>query len=234
MFFELQPKNAVLSDASPFLINAFTQVRDKPMAVSELLRTLHDSHSDSQYYKVREALNSGVMNTAGMEIAQAAYFIYLNRAGFNGLMRVNSKGYINVPIGTNRNLAALLDAEIINEASASLKGKSITLKGFEQTLVSVMGDAFVYLDPPYDGGFTGYTAGGFGEAEQRALASVFGVLTKRGVNVMLSSSDTPLIRELYGYYNIYEVPCARSINSDGKGRGKVTELVITNYNPKVD
>ena len=81
-------------------------------------------------------------------------------------------------------------------------------------------DDFVYLDPPYDpvsatGKFTGYTKCGFTDNDQRDLSRIFMKLTDRGCKVLLSSSDTVYIRELYKDFSRYthQVYALRSINS---------------------
>ncbi|MDF2693584.1 MAG: llaDCHIA, partial [Labilithrix sp.] len=65
--------------------------------------------------------------------------------------------------------------------------------------------------------------------EQRKLAKVFAKLAKRGVKVMLSNSETPLVRELYGEFRIEKVFATRSVNSNAAGRGKLIEVVVRNY-----
>ena len=91
---------------------------------------------------------------------------------------------------------------------------------------------FIYFDPPYDSDtstFNSYTEDGFGKEEQKRLAKVFKELDKRGCYVMLSNHNTKLINELYKEFNIYVIEAKRNINANGKKRGKVEEVIITNY-----
>ncbi len=95
----------------------------------------------------------------------------------------------------------------------------------------------VYIDPPYDSDtstFNNYTEDGFGKEEQRRLAQVYKDLDKRGVYVMLSNHNTTLINELYKDYHIHIIEAKRNINANGKKRGKVEEVIITNYENKRD
>ena len=95
----------------------------------------------------------------------------------------------------------------------------------------------VYIDPPYDSDtstFNNYTEDGFGKEEQRRLAKVYKDLDKRGVYVMLSNHNTTLINELYKDYHIHIIEAKRNINANGKKRGKVEEVIITNYENKRD
>ncbi len=56
-------------------------------------------------------------------------------------------------------------------------------------------------------------------------------LSDRGCLVLVNNSDTDFVRGLYSEFNIDVVMAARPINSNGNGRGPVSELVITNYDP---
>jgi len=49
---------------------------------------------------------------------------------------------------------------------------------------------------------------------------------------MLSNSDTKFIRDLYKDFNISFVKATRMINCDATKRGKINEVVVTNYEPK--
>lgn len=103
---------------------------------------------------------------------------------------------------------------------------------FELAVEDAKEGDFVYFDPPYDsdnGVFNSYTEEGFGKDEQRRLADVFKKLDKKGVKVMLSNHNTDLVNELYKDYNIHVIEAKRSINSKGNKRGRVEEVIITNY-----
>lgn len=164
---------------------------------------------------------------------RAARLIYLNKTGFNGLYRVNKRGEFNVPFGryTNpticdeQNLRAV--ADVLVETNAS-----VTSLDFEKSVsTAVRGDA-VYFDPPYvpaskTANFTGYTAGGFTKDDQERLRNVAEKLVARGIHVLLSNSDTPLVRELYDGFKIEEVQAPRRVNSKGSKRGNVGELLIS-------
>ena len=92
----------------------------------------------------------------------------------------------------------------------------------------------IYLDPPYHpisatSSFTSYTSDKFEESEQERLADKYSELDNRGCFVMLSNSDTPLIRKLYKDFSINEIQANRAISSKADGRGKIDELLIINY-----
>ena len=157
----------------------------------------------------------------------AARFIYLNRTCYNGLYRVNKKGLFNVPRGSYVN-PTICDSNNLLAASQVLAKATITYADFSE-IQPAAGD-FVYCDPPYDQTFTGYASGGFTEDDQRRLRDCVDQWRQRGASVMVSSSDTALIRRLYGTnYNLNEVTAPRNINSDAENRGPVPELIITTY-----
>ena len=77
--------------------------------------------------------------------------------------------------------------------------------------------------------FTSYHRDPFGEDAQRSLADVFRRLHGRGVKLMLSNSDTPLIQELYSPYTIEVVMARRQVNSRADRRGEVREVLVRNF-----
>ena len=159
-------------------------------------------------------------------------FIYLNKTCFNGLWRENLRGDFNVPRGDYSN-PVIVDEAALRAARDVLVGVRIDLGSFQDTTADARAGDFAYFDPPYDplsetSSFTSYTATAFGKAEQRALADHARELDARGVFVMLSNNDTPFVRSLYRGFLIETVPCGKSINAKGDGRGKIDEVIITN------
>jgi DNA adenine methylase len=226
LFFALSPSGAALSDANPYLVNAYRVVRDH---VEELLVSLEAHRTDKEYYyRMRDVDPEGLS-----PIDRASWFIYLNKTCYNGLWRVNKAGRFNVPFGRYKN-PRIADRKNLEAASAALRSASIDVSDFEDALSSARRGDFVYLDPPYHpvsrtANFTSYTGAGFGEPEQERLAAVFKDLSRRGVYVMLSNSDVPLVRSLYRGYNLDVVQAGRAISCKGEKRGPVNELIITSY-----
>lgn len=226
VFFHLQPKNAVLTDINPELINAYRCVRNNLEQLIPLLEKHSSSHSKDYYYQVRSQLGT-------TEVEKAARLIYLNKTCFNGLYRENSKGLFNVPIGKYKN-PTICNSNLLRLVSAALQSIQIEVRPFESVLDYAKSDDFIYFDPPYyplspTSNFTAYSSYSFNENEQVKLKNVFVELAKRGVKVMLSNSDCSFIRELYKDFKLYEILAARAINSNAEKRGKITELLITSY-----
>jgi DNA adenine methylase len=223
---------AFLRDTNPELINAYRAVRDHPI---ELMRRL-DEHlaafkvdRANYYYDVRSRHH--LPEAAVVE--RAARMIFLNKTCFNGLWRVNARGEFNVPIGSHKN-PSLYDEENILSASRALQGMHLDVQDFRETLRQTRANDFVYVDPPYvpisqTANFTSYAKEDFGLEEQRELAALFASAARRGVRLMLSNSDTPLVRELYHGFHAHVVQARRAINCDGSKRGEINEVVITAF-----
>ncbi|ARY93008.1 MULTISPECIES: DNA adenine methylase [Lacticaseibacillus] len=236
LFLHLTPHEAVVNDLNTELINTWQVVKDAPTKLMELL-TVHQQNNSKDYYlNIRRMDRDG--RITGLTPAQrAARFIYLNKTGFNGLWRVNSHGQNNVPYG--RYKAPLVADERIFAVSQYLNRNSVSLLNtdFTDAVATASEGDFVYFDPPYipstaTAAFTSYTSSGFGLEQQQKLRDTFQRLTGRGVLAMLSNSDTRLTRELYAdipEIHIHQVRANRAINSDATKRGRVNELIITNY-----
>lgn len=220
VFLALQPERAVLSDLNERLINAWQQVKDKPGRVINVLSHHAGKHSESHYYHVRTLLNQGHFDD--WPVGEAAAFIYLNKAGFNGLYRENKRGEFNVPFGHRSTYS--VDVQGICAASEATRRAEIKTQPFGD--VEAQPGDLVYFDPPYADTFNGYTGDGFGGKRQLMLAARFDELANKGVHVVLSNSDTEFIREIYSGWRIETVEARRSVSAKASTRGTATEVVI--------
>jgi DNA adenine methylase len=169
------------------------------------------------------------------KVKRAARIIYLNKACFNGLYRVNSKGYFNVPFN-GKNKVNLVNQEKFNEFISYLKIKTVKISAgdFSQVLKNAKKGDFVYLDPPYDfinekESFTAYTKQNFIQSDQKRLSSLCIELDKKGVQWLLSNHDTQYIRSLFKDFTIKSIKANRLINSDSTKRKDIDEVLIKNY-----
>lgn len=229
VFFDLLPKNAKLSDLNSELVITYNVIKS---GVDELIESLQKHIYNKEYYlKVRAEKVEDLS-----EIEVASRFIFLNRTGFNGLYRVNKSGQFNVPFGRYSS-PVICDEDNLRRVSDALRDTIITHQDYKNVLKTARSGDFIYFDPPYypisaTSSFTSYTAEGFLEKEQAELRDTFVKLHEKGCFVMLSNSDTPLINKLYSGLNgitINKITAGRAINSKGTGRGKITEVLITNY-----
>ena len=232
LFFELRNRGwrgpATLGDANELLIRTYRGVRNDVEGVIEYLK-------DSKYGKkeyLEERARSLLMYTKPDDDEVGAWFIYINKCGFNGLWRVNKKGECNVPFGKYTN-PLICDAERLRAASRALQRTKLTTTDFEKTLRNVESGDLVYLDPPYlpvstTANFTSYTRDGFTWQDQVRLRDCALRLKRLGAHVILSNADVPAVHELYGgrAFRIHRVEARRAINSRGSARGPVGEVII--------
>jgi DNA adenine methylase len=231
VFFDLLPKKAVLSDLNKELVITYNIIKND---IEELIKSLKKHRYKKEYFLKVRAKN--VNKLTDLEIASR--FIFLNRTCFNGMYRVNSKGQFNVPFGKYTN-PTICDEDNLRKVSKALQEADITVGDYKKVLDKAQKRDFIYFDPPYypvskTASFTSYTKEDFLNKEQIELRDTFLELHKRGCFVMLSNSDTPFINEIYKEIEnegikINKVRAGRAINSNGSKRGKINEVLITNY-----
>lgn len=219
-------RRARLADVNAELVLCYRTIqRDVAAVVAELRGYPHDA---GFYYDLRgkdpERLSPS---------ARAARVIYLNRCGFNGLYRVNSRGQFNVPFGRYSN-PVICDENRLRAASVALAEAEIVCGDFADAVTSARARDFVYLDPPYvplsrTSSFTAYARDSFGLGEQERLAAVLRELGRRRVPALLSNSDCDVTRHLYRGLRPRRVAVRRSINSVPTGRGAVAELLVRSF-----
>jgi DNA adenine methylase len=225
LFFALRPKKAVLADVNRRLIRAYKGIRNSVDKVIRLLKSY--PHAPEFFYSFREKNID-----EGTDAEVAAWFIYLNKTGFNGLYRVNRGNRFNVPFGRYAN-PTICDEPTLHACSAALVGADLRVEDFESVVEKAKAGDFVYFDPPYvplstTSSFTSYTSQGFGDAEQTRLRDTARRLKERGVRVLLSNSSAPSVRKLYADgFSITEVSATRLVNSKATARGAIVELLIT-------
>lgn len=225
--FYVSGKNLYLNDINPDLIIAYKQIQNNP---TQLMDEIDKIAMKKNQYEFDEIKNW----EPDSNIERAARFIYLNKTCFNGLWRVNSQGKFNVPFGKLKN-PIIYQVENLIAVSQRLAGAKITNLAFSQALEMVSEGDLVYLDPPYlplnsSSSFAQYAKQGFGLLEHYSLAGVIEGLTKRGAFVILSNSDTPETREIYGQtLTLRQVSVARSISANAESRHSVREIVGVNY-----
>lgn len=236
LLFELSPKKAVINDSNKELINVYKMISTDEgyEAVVKLLNTYEKKHSEEFFYKIRNKDKDKAKFSMLTDTERAARTIYLNKACFNGLYRVNSKGEFNVPFNKKLKINTY-DSQNMILAYVYFQSNDITMLNtdFEEAIKNAKKGDFIYFDPPYDSEndttFNSYTEEGFGKDEQIRLARVYKELSDKGCYVMLSNHNTTLINELYKDYNIHIISAKRNINSKGNKRGNVEEVIITNY-----
>jgi DNA adenine methylase len=244
VFFHLIDKNreVYLSDINKRLTEAYLHIRDEIYDVMLHLDKIagafvnieDEKDRERYFFDVRAEYNS-LIDSEDDSPLRTAQLIFLNKTCFNGVYRENSKGHFNVPYGKVKRSNSIARSNIL-AVSRDLQNTEINNKHFSWVLEKAQKGDLIYFDPPYvplkqTSAFTKYHSTDFVTKDHEELAKVFEELDKRGCFVMLSNSDTPLIRDLYKKYDKYTVVinANRNINCKGNLRKPVQELLIKNY-----
>jgi DNA adenine methylase len=225
VFFALNPRLAVIADANERLIRTYRAIRDN---VASVIQLLEGYPNEKQFYLQERGRDIDTESDAEV----AAWMIYLNRTGYNGLYRVNRQGKFNVPFGRYER-PRICDPENLRACAAALRGAKTLISDFEVVTEQAQPGDFVYFDPPYVAvstysDFTRYTSAGFRFEDQVRLRDTAARLKSNGVSVLISNSDAPDIRTLYGHgFRVKEVQATRLVNCRAAGRGKIAELLIS-------
>ncbi len=237
-----------ISDVNKELLNTYRVIKDNSEELISMLRVLQETHiakdddgRKEYFYQNRDRYNSIKMEYDGsLNVELASLFIYLNKTCFNGLYRVNAKGLFNTPAGVYKN-PMICDENNIRNVSKALQNVQIVYGDFTKSSDFIDGDTFAYFDPPYrpltaTASFTAYSEGSFDDDDQRRLANYARELSDRGAKVALSNSDPKnadpndnFFDDIYAGFNIKRIYANRAINSKGDSRGKITEILVTNY-----
>jgi len=230
LFFNLKPDNAYISDINKQLINFYRIVRDSPLNLlqaNDKFLNEPDCYAEVRMWDRNEEDHS--------DLEWAARFLYLNKTAYSGMWRVNQKNQMNVPFAKYKSARLFQDSEKYStqsellEASELLNRTTILHQSYDD-ITPKKGD-LIYLDPPYDETWTGYTPGGFSSFSQDYLADFCFGSDQEGVYFILSNNNTPRILEFYDGFDIIEVESGQSIrgrHDEGDTRKKVTEVLVTN------
>ena len=241
-------KKVIINDINKDLINTYKAIKyNVNELINELdnLDSLYKSNSDEEYrkslyYTIRDEYNSRDFNNETISIRMAALFIFLNRTCFNGLYRVNSKNLFNVPCGKYAN-PKICDKENLLNTNILLQNVEMLCGDYSETIDNVNETTFIYFDPPYKpisktSSFNSYSSENFDDAQQIRLKDFCDIITEKKAKFMLSNSDpnfanneNTFFDDLYEKYNIIRVEAKRNINANGNGRGKINEILVTNY-----
>jgi DNA adenine methylase len=237
-----QPQTVKAFDKNIELINVYNEVKNNADSLIEELIILEKEHNKAKdakdYYRQNKELFNHIKKSRKIihrnKTKKAALFIYLNKTCFNGLYRENSLGEFNVPFN-GKSPVKIFNKQDIIDAHNLLNSCDVDIKQKDFKRLPAYKNKVLYFDPPYwsephINGFTKYNADDFGEKSQRDLAKKIILLANNDCHTIISNSDTGLIRELYPnkIFKIHDdISVRRMINCDGKGRAKISELLIT-------
>lgn len=241
-------KEVYISDINAELINTYRIIRDDINELLDLLTKYQGEYvplgieeRKCYYMDKREHFNELKINgNETVNIEKAALMIFLNKTCFNGLYRVNKKGLFNVPMGSYKN-PLICDEKNLRAVSEKLQKVKIVCGDYRNSSDFIDGNTFVYFDPPYrpltdTASFTAYTENLFNDEEQLELAKFVDEMDKKGAKIVISNSDPKnsntednFFDNIYSSHKIKRVEANRMINCNGEARGKIKELLISNF-----
>ncbi len=237
-----------ISDINAELINSYRVIRDNIEQLILLLKAMQNEFIpiDTEFRKIyyvakRERFNDIKVNgDETVNVEKAALMIFLNKTCFNGLYRVNKKGLFNVPMGSYKN-PLICDEDNLRAVSKKLQKVKIVCGDYRACSDFIDSDTFVYFDPPYrpitnTSSFTAYTEKLFNDEEQIELSRFVDDMHRKGAKVLVSNSDPQnfnteddFFDKIYSSYRIERVEATRMINCNSELRGKIKELIISNF-----
>ena len=256
LFFELENrgwiKSATLNDANPELILCYKTIRDSFAPVLVELRKIEDSFPKNLelqsdfFYQAREEWNSEICESVDFYpkkrvVRRVALTIFLNKTCYNGLFRVNRKGEFNTPFGKYEN-PKICDEPNLRSVSEALQSVQLLCGDYSELNNQVTPFDLIYFDPPYrplttSSSFTAYSRSGFNDKNQKELAEFVTTISESETNILLSNSDPKVedpedefFDDLYKGFVVKRILASRTINSKGNRRGKITEILVSNYN----
>ncbi len=227
VFLNTQFSRYLLADTNADLIALYANLRDGGEDFIEAAASLFTPYNNqaSRYYALRSEFNNGAVAER-----RSALFLYLNRHGYNGLCRYNSRGEFNTPFGQMAR-PYFPRKEMLSFLSRARHAR-FRHQSFQQTMLSARRGDIVYCDPPYvplskTASFTDYHTDGFSWQQQEMLAETAARLAARGVRVVISNHDTPAIRSLYHDHGarLKRLKVRRSISCNGARRMLVGEIL---------
>lgn len=237
-----------ISDINAELINTYRIIRDDIDELISMLSVMQNEfvpmdteHRKVYYLEMRERFNDLKVNgDETINIEKAALMIFLNKTCFNGLFRVNKKGLFNVPMGSYKN-PMICNEDNLRAVSEKLQNVTIICGDYRESSDFIDENTFVYFDPPYrpitdTASFTAYTENLFNDEEQIELAKFVDDMHKKGAKMVISNSDPKnsnaednFFENIYSSHKINRVEATRMINCNSEARGKIKELLISNF-----
>ena len=237
-----------ISDINAELINTYCVIRDNIDDLIEILSAMQNDfipfdveHRKEYYLDKRSRFNELKVNgDESINIEKAALMVFLNKTCFNGLFRVNKKGLFNVPMGSYKN-PLICDENNLRAVSEKLQKVRTVCGNYKKSANFIDENTFVYFDPPYrpitdTASFTAYTENLFNDGEQIDLAKFVDEMNKKGAKIVVSNSDPKnsnaddnFFDNIYSAHKIKRIEATRMINCNSEARGKIKELLISNF-----
>lgn len=232
IYFEVTPQNGILNDLNSNLINVYKHIKDQPEKIIQEMDSIQkqynslktDKEKEELYYSLRDEYNKKEKS-----IKKSALLIFLNKAGWNGMYRENSKGEFNIPFGKRKQLS-IYDKDNILKVSKSIQEMHFMSGNYADAVKDAKAGDLIYFDPPYFETFSDYQKQGFTDNNQKELHDLAVELSQRGCYVAISNSNCNKTIDLYSdFKRIIEIPITQTIGSKASSRKVITEVLILNF-----
>ncbi len=234
--FNIRPKSALFADSNPHIISFYHAINSgeiTPVIVKSYLEDeghLLARGGAAHYYQVRERFNQ---THAPLD------FLFLSRAGFNGMIRFNQKGGYNVPFNHKPNrFSQSYVTKVVNQVQyvfdlCRMSDYTFTCQDFRDTFEMVEANDFVYCDPPYMGRHVDY----FNNWSTQDEVDLFEQLANCKSKFMLSTwhsnqhRNNSTIPYLEGEYHVITHEHFYHVGAKETNRKPVLEALVLNYQP---
>lgn len=225
IFMNTHYESYLLAENNLDLINLFTTLQSEGNDFIDQCQNyfIPELNSKEHYYQIRTDFNQ-----APYEHQRTIYFLYLNRHGYNGLCRYNSKGLYNVPFGRYSKPYFPRD-EMLMFYKKSPTAQFIHYD-FRKTFEFAERGDVIYCDPPYvpiseNVRYLPYTKKLFTTEDQIELVELAKETAAKGIPVILSNHDTEFTRYQYREAKIESFCVSRFINCQSSLRKPAKELI---------
>jgi DNA adenine methylase len=232
--FNVAPKHAILCDTNPHLIRFYSAIASGEITaeiVREFLTREGEtllSSGEEHYYFIRERFN---LNHSPLD------FLFLNRAGFNGMIRFNRKGGFNIPFCRKpQRFAQSYVTKITNQVawvSKLIQTKEFTFKcqDFNKTISEASSSDIIYCDPPYIDRHVDYY-NGWVDANEREL---FNTLSDFKGKFILSTwhhndyRENEYVKTMWSEHSVLTREHFYHVGGREENRNPVVEALVTNF-----
>lgn len=233
VFLNSNYRRYVLNDINKDLMTFYKVLKKDGLKFINYCRKLFipKNNTPEEYYDLREEFN-----TVKDEFRKSALFLYINKHGYNGLCRYNSKGNINVPFG--RYKTPYFPEKELYLFWVKSKRATLKVKDFEIIMREALPGDVIYCDPPYvalsnTSNFTAYSAGGFDKDKQIRLALAAQEVADRGIPVLISNHSTPYTKKIYQNATIKSEHVVRRLISCNSSKREHAKELLALYLPSL-
>ncbi len=227
----------IVGDTNPHIINFYNGIKDGHINPNNMRNFLEkesillSNASEEGYSHYREVKKRFNLEHNPLD------FIFLSRAGFNGMMRFNKKGEWNIPFCKKPNrFAPAYITKICNQlASAEKVIKNGNWQFLNQSFIDTIDTAkkgdLIYCDPPYYGRYVDYYNGWDNNDEQ----ALFEALNNTPAYFILSTWHHNAFREnemIKRYWNKFNIITQDHYYYSGghiENRHSIVEALVFNF-----